>query len=200
MELTGEFSANIPQHIFDGVPEDTVVKIYFPGMGKPISGTLKNMEITLSEPLPQPAAWTVGFVENEQMVVANGGGWYAPAGLTFSMDFPVSPGFPPPPDQVDGGNVIATLKNAIPGLSDAKATCPKCVSASDTVVTLPPTVTDMTVQELMYGKPPSVVNVPVIDIVVHLNDHHKWSREQIADWLETQDWDLQFATPEGETA
>ena len=25
---------------------------------------------------------------------------------------------------------------------------------------------------------------PVLDITVHLNDHHYWSREQIADWVD----------------
>lgn len=29
-------------------------------------------------------------------------------------------------------------------------------------------------------------------VIIHLNDHHKWTREQIADWLETLDLDLSF--------
>ena len=40
----------------------------------------------------------------------------------------------------------------------------------------------------------------VIDLVVHLNDHHKWSREAIADWLDTLDFDLSFQTPTAEEA
>lgn len=30
------------------------------------------------------------------------------------------------------------------------------------------------------------------DVIILLNDKHKWSREQIADWLETLDIDLRF--------
>jgi len=32
----------------------------------------------------------------------------------------------------------------------------------------------------------------VMRIVVHLNDNHRWTREQVADWLETLDVDLSF--------
>lgn len=32
--------------------------------------------------------------------------------------------------------------------------------------------------------------------VIHLNDRAKWTRERIADWLETLDQDLQFKLPE----
>lgn len=35
-------------------------------------------------------------------------------------------------------------------------------------------------------------------IIVDLNDRAKWTREQIADWLDTLDLDLQFPTPTGE--
>jgi hypothetical protein len=39
------------------------------------------------------------------------------------------------------------------------------------------------------------------EMIIHLNDHHKWTREQIADWLETLDLDLRFEslTNKGET-
>lgn len=33
----------------------------------------------------------------------------------------------------------------------------------------------------------------VYNIVMHLNDHHMWSREEIADWLESLDIDLDIA-------
>lgn len=39
----------------------------------------------------------------------------------------------------------------------------------------------------------------IASLIVHLNDDHKWSREQIADWLDTLDVDLSFPVPEGET-
>jgi len=34
------------------------------------------------------------------------------------------------------------------------------------------------------------------DIIIHLNDTSKWTREQIADWLETLDVDLRFKSPD----
>ena len=36
---------------------------------------------------------------------------------------------------------------------------------------------------------------PIRDIIMHLNDQHKWPREEIADWLETLDVDLAFKVP-----
>lgn len=32
----------------------------------------------------------------------------------------------------------------------------------------------------------------LIHIIIHLNDNHKWTRDRIADWLETLDIDLEF--------
>jgi len=37
-------------------------------------------------------------------------------------------------------------------------------------------------------------NVHVFGLVVHLNDAHKWTREQIADWLESEEEKLGFVT------
>lgn len=33
-------------------------------------------------------------------------------------------------------------------------------------------------------------------IIVHLNDNHQWTREQIADWLDSLDVDLTFPVPD----
>lgn len=33
-------------------------------------------------------------------------------------------------------------------------------------------------------------------VIIHLNDRHKWSREQIADWLDSLDVDLAFPVPD----
>lgn len=38
----------------------------------------------------------------------------------------------------------------------------------------------------------------VLDAVIHLNDGDRWSREAIADWLDTLDIDLSFNTTEEE--
>lgn len=35
------------------------------------------------------------------------------------------------------------------------------------------------------------------DTIIHLNDQHKWPREQIADWLDTLDHDLRFKVSGG---
>jgi hypothetical protein len=34
------------------------------------------------------------------------------------------------------------------------------------------------------------------DIIINLNDYHKWTREAVADWLETLDVDLRFKSPD----
>lgn len=34
------------------------------------------------------------------------------------------------------------------------------------------------------------------NLIVHLNDDHKWRREQIADWLDSLDLDLSFRVGE----
>lgn len=36
------------------------------------------------------------------------------------------------------------------------------------------------------------IKAPIRNIIMHLNDQHKWPREEIADWLETLDVDLTF--------
>jgi hypothetical protein len=34
---------------------------------------------------------------------------------------------------------------------------------------------------------------PVVNQIIHLNDNHGWTREHIADWLETLPWALTTA-------
>lgn len=38
---------------------------------------------------------------------------------------------------------------------------------------------------------------PLSTVILHLNDTERWSREQIADWLETLDLDLSFLSHKG---
>lgn len=38
-------------------------------------------------------------------------------------------------------------------------------------------------------------HLELFDAIMHLNDEHKWSREQIADWLDALDLDLSFPSP-----
>jgi hypothetical protein len=66
--------------------------------------------------------------------------------------------------------VLAELKKAVPAL-DQPSQCPivkECISRHGTLAS----------------------------IIIHLNDDHKWSRERVADWLETLDVDLKFEVKE----
>lgn len=66
------------------------------------------------------------------------------------------------------------LAEAIPGFADARAECPcSCYSLAPTKSTL-------------------------ANCIVHLNDSHEWTRERIADWLDTLDLDLSFQTDKKE--
>lgn len=68
--------------------------------------------------------------------------------------------------------VIKSLRDGIPGLAKARAACPCRKPAC------------------LYG-----IDTAVVTIVMHLNDAAKWSRERIADWLDTLDVDLRFQPP-----
>jgi hypothetical protein len=65
------------------------------------------------------------------------------------------------------------LLELLPGLKD-EVTCPVCKDTEDEF------------EEMLW------------DIIQHLNDIHKWTRESIADWLDTLDADITF--PIGEDA
>lgn len=69
---------------------------------------------------------------------------------------------------VSGTTITNDLTAAIPGLLGAKAKCPECTLAN--------------------------APIPVMHVVMHLNDVHKRSRAEIADWLDTLDANLSFAT------
>lgn len=73
-----------------------------------------------------------------------------------------------------GGQVVTKLKAVLPGLGE--------------LAKHPPTPDQ-------YCFSGSLNAIPVADLIIHLNDNHKWTREQIADWLETLDVDLRFPTP-----
>lgn len=62
-------------------------------------------------------------------------------------------------------NILIDLGQQIPALIDTQVDCPACTTT--------------------YTR-------PLGDVIIHLNDNHKWSREQIADWLETLDANIQF--------
>lgn len=71
---------------------------------------------------------------------------------------------------------IKSLKESMPGISE-RVMCPQL------------DCTDMHLEE-------ASTKVTIWDMVQHLNDRHKWTREAIADWLETLDVDLSFPVPD----
>lgn len=43
---------------------------------------------------------------------------------------------------------------------------------------------------------PNILLHELETVIIHMNDNHKWTRNQIADWLDTLDIDLYFKSPE----
>jgi hypothetical protein len=74
---------------------------------------------------------------------------------------------PPKGNQLSGQRVFNALTALFPGAIDKEIRCPAC-DKSGTVAT----------------------RDSVIGMVPHLNDKHWWTREKIADWMETLDVDL----------
>ena len=76
---------------------------------------------------------------------------------------------------IDGETVVTGLISVIPALATFETTCP--VAGCDA-----------------YKHPRLLTR-----LIPHLNDNkHRWSREQIADWLDTLDVDLDFQDPNPE--
>lgn len=48
--------------------------------------------------------------------------------------------------------------------------------------------------EVVSWSTPPQYNQACSSMIIHLNDHHRWDRGQIADWLDTLDLDLSFQT------
>lgn len=90
----------------------------------------------------------------------------------------------PGPELSSGDEVVKALTKAIPGLQGATASCPACRAGE------PLSVPACPCESCTPRGPQKLVNV-----VVHLNDAHRWTRGQVADWLETLDVDLTFQAP-----
>lgn len=189
MELIGKIKAKIYAHTFDGVPKDTEITIFVPGLKHPLKGMLSDIEIegAAAKAVEHLAPATgVTWPKGSQVSI---GGWSTPSVTFYDLDIEgktvyQAMGFATSPS-VSGQKLLDTLKEAIPSLADIRTPCPVCLDG----------------QVWAWG-PGNVglTEVPLTDVIMHLNDHHHWSREAIASWLEEQDWDLQFVTPEGETA
>mgnify|MGYP001594985193 CR=1 FL=1 len=65
--------------------------------------------------------------------------------------------------------ICATLRHMYPDLDYIIPICPVCL-----------------VRHISVGVVGEIVSCKCIDIIIHLNDIHKWTREQIADWIEIQ--------------
>jgi hypothetical protein len=93
------------------------------------------------------------------------GGWVPPPGIE---QCPCGCGW------VDGNKVLDDIRRYFPGLLTIATACPADHTYPDECVTAVPS-----------GAPASVA-----DVVVHLNDVCGWTREAIADWLDSLDIDL----------
>lgn len=96
--------------------------------------------------------------------------------VTFESEFTLVPAVTEPSSYVDGHLVITDLKRVLPGLK-TKVACPHrgvgCTRACG-----------------------DGIKMKIVDLIPHLNDICDWSRERIADWLETLDVDLNFYEPD----
>lgn len=66
--------------------------------------------------------------------------------------------------------ILRTLADVVPGINQIAVKCPDGNELPFSSLWLYPQT--------------------LLSIVMHLNDDHRWTREQIADWLETLDYDL----------
>lgn len=83
--------------------------------------------------------------------------------ITYTFTAPAGWTFWPPSES----SPVNELENLVPALNHHKQVCPqrrRCSQRGQTVT--------------------------LRNLIIHLNDDHKWSRERIADWLETLDVDL----------
>lgn len=97
-----------------------------------------------------------------------------------------------PKEVVGGHTVVGGLSEWLPGLVE-HVNCP--VKAA--YVCSPCRLNSMVCahgQDEPFRNSTCPYSNRVQDVIVHLNDNHRWRREQIADWLETLDVDLTFPT------
>lgn len=89
----------------------------------------------------------------------------------------------------DEDEVVVEIRQSIPGLKGARVWCPcereRCVYKSRLVRLSCGTIVSEHSDEFKRKG-------DVFGVVMHLNDGVKWSREQIADWLDTLDFDIRF--------
>jgi hypothetical protein len=97
-----------------------------------------------------------------------GSGWYGASKAPTWDDEPDAE----VPNSIGGKKIVSALSGAIPD-ANAEVHCPvpqpnPCFMSDDDTRS-------------------------VLDMVIHLNDSHRWTREQVADWLDTLSLDLSFS-------
>lgn len=85
-----------------------------------------------------------------------------------------------------GGQITQTLSNMLPGMN-TPVKCPAFKAGE--VYCGARRASDQ--YDYQHGG-------KLTSMIPHLNDYHRWTREQIADWLESTDLDLRFPTPKEE--
>lgn len=92
------------------------------------------------------------------------------------------------PDEAEAESVMMLFADLFPDLIRFRR-CPELnCNGYDKIVPVP----------VIFGEQVAKVHLrPLLYLIVHLNDHHKWTREQIADWVESQDLDLRFEVNDG---
>lgn len=80
------------------------------------------------------------------------------------------------PTYQNSPNAGMELQKIVPGLKSANSVCPS--------------------NDCNYG---NGIPSPLKAVIIHLNDSHHWTREQIADWLDTLDFDLTIHKAEEES-
>jgi hypothetical protein len=135
------------------------------------------MEGMMCYELPPPT------VNGEMVLLMPESTWYMAVYLDNALGMYLAwvkcPSPSPPPGL---GDVAEALRSLCPAYISEKTPCPACLLASGGIA------------YLAYGS----IAISVGQQIVHLNDFHRWTREEIADWLEGLDVDLTIKKPEPE--
>lgn len=137
-----------------------------------VSGTTVNLSAAAAACVQITKALSEGLtyhIKTQLDAVNPSGTKEVPYNYTYGNlfgDLYSTPKFSPSIGGTTGSNVLKTLAGVFPGLDGATAKSPcKCEVAKAGLVNL--------------GQ-----------VVIHLNDTHQWTRDRIADWLDTLDIDL----------
>lgn len=151
-----------------------------------------SMKIVVDEPVYDQGGYIPGYNEHKKHIHINPGQLYvAPLGepvlsthwknigYTDQMHFEYEPpsinSYTEPK-----GSSPSSLSNMLPGVKEK--------------VIHPPHKVDDKHPTCFWRESKSMNSIK--ETIIHLNDIHKWTREEIADWLDSLDVDLRFQAPE----